>query len=255
MEIRDQYAHNIFNTENLQIVLNVDRKMSIEQLLDSCMPEVDDFINDFSEQLRDLLNAAKQTVYQKLVNMDQGTFNRFLERYRYPQKQSHNENAGVAALWKFLIVCQLAYPEWELDDGVFTKNLYLGASEWRKIVYSCWGNQTMPKIMIGLASEKNLLRHLNSEGKGLFPHKIIIKNSDRRKDNLCLHCGIPRFPFVKILRDFGKNQDLSIFQRAGEENSFKILEEVEVYSGECLYNEIEQATNEEDLNKKIRSVL
>lgn len=240
---------NVHGTANLNVISN----QTFQQVLNHCEHEISDFINNFPDTLVPTLTQIKQVVYNKLLSFDSVTIETFLARYRFPTKHVHHDHAGVAELWKFLIMCQTIYPHWELDNNFITQNICLDGENWVRIVCSCWGQQSMPKIIIRLARDQQLF--LKRKENSLFPHKLIIKNSDSRKDSLCRHCGNPIFPFDKILRDFGRNDDISIFKSMGEENSFKILENIDVYDGNCIYIEVDQAKNVEELDQKIRRVL
>jgi hypothetical protein len=109
----------------------------------------------------------------------------------------------------------------------------------------------MPKIIIHLAKHQKM--HISRSN--IFPHRLVIMNSDQLKDNLCQHCGKEVFPFERILHDYGRSEDRLIFKGTGYENSFKSLEKVEVYDGSCMMREAIAATDYDDLITRVRKVL
>lgn len=240
-------------TNNAQTInQNFNVPLTINDILARSENEVLSFIEEFNEDLRDMLLAAKKSVFAYLVQLEEVNFEMFLMRYRSPlQKVTASDINGVSDLWKLLILCQVSFQSWDLDNSFITHNLFIGNDSWRRIVHSCWNNQCMPTIIIRLALEQK--KHLGRDK--IFPHRLIITNSNPRKDNLCVHCGKPIFPFEKILKDYGKANDVSIFSGIGYENSFKELDTVEVLDGYCMFNEVTTSTNQSDIITKVRSIL
>jgi hypothetical protein len=224
--------------------------LTIDEILRHCDTEVMAFIQEFDDTLHNRLIEAKSVVSEIFTNLDERERALFLERYRYPYGVEHADHAGVAELWKLLILCHVAYTGWEIDNAFITHNLLLPPNQWRRIIHSCWSQQSMPKIIIHLA--KHQKKHI---GRSIFPHRLVILNSDQFKYNLCQHCGKEAFPFDRILQDYGRSEDRLIFKGVGYDNSFKDLEKIEVYDAGCMMREAIDATDHDDLTIKVREVL
>lgn len=231
--------------------ISLNSSITINEILSQCNPEIMAFIQEFDDTLHDRLTSAKNSVFDYLINLDERERSLFFERYRYPYKHAHAVHTGVADLCKILILCHIAYEGWLLDNSYVTHNLLLQPDQWRRVVHSCWSHQSMPQIIIHLANYQKI--HISSSN--IFPHRLVIINSDQRKDNLCQHCGKESFPFERILRDYGRSSDRLIFRGTGYDNSYKALEKIEVYDGGCTIREAIEASDYDDLTLRVRKVL
>ncbi len=239
-----QTADTIYNVAGS---INLVLEPEINQVLASCESEVLDYIEQFDPILKERLLEAKEYIHDFLLKHNPEERKIFITRWKH---QGRDPYAGIAGMWKFLLLCHVAYPEWGIDTSNITRNILVG-NQWRRALYSCWGQQTMPRIIIRLASAQKHLIGLER----LFPHRVIIVNSNSRIDPLCRHCGHQVFPFERILKDFGRGDDYMLFKGVGDKNNFGMLESIEVYDGECMFNEALQASDIDTLTGHVRSVL
>lgn len=221
------------------------------------------FIGRFPPDVQDQLYYSMNQVLEKLNGMDVTRLERFMELYQYSTQHYQSEHSGLQELWELLTLINIVYPNWNFidpDDFLQLPNLRVEENRWVRVLYSLH-KETMPEIVIGFLSKlysgafRQLFAHT---GQGnIFPYRFILENVNneslipQNEENICEHCKGRKADFSKILAQFGRAENLSVFQ--GLEPNY-LAKNVSISCAAC----IRQARNEKsfpEICSRLRRVI
>ncbi|MBW7454875.1 ABC-three component system protein [Paenibacillus sepulcri] len=221
------------------------------------------FIERFSRDAQDQLLHSMDQVLQKLKGMNEAGLEKFMTHYRYSTQNRKTEGSGLQELWELLTLINVVYPNWNFiapDDLFQLPNLRIDDHYWVRLLYSVH-KETMPEIIIGFLSKlyngafRQFLMHPGQSD--IFPHRFILENVNaesmipQNEENICEHCKGRKANFSKILVQFGRTENLSVFQ--GLEPNY-LAKEVSISCASC----IRQARNETsftEICERLRKVI